>query len=240
MKILLICPPRTASKFMQININTWLNLRYGYSLHFANDYHIGAGECLFVSNPPNFGKLTLVENKLFYKNVDIPLNFLQELYERANILTKDNHLIVVKYMPIQFSIDDEITVLNELIPKFDMVYVFDRVDREDHKLSWCISFVLGCWSIFDQIKNKEKIDLFRKQKIDIDAVVPIYNEILTKYEKILEKIKFKDFKELLFEDIIAVKNSTEFCKLLELPTEEFLLDPFTKEFGVSKKEFLRT
>ena len=82
MRILLVTLPRSAGKFFQLNVNSWLFSKFGNCLTTHHSPEVGVGELLYVKNPEQQGWVKLHHNQL----VLMPGAFLiQEEFERQEI-----------------------------------------------------------------------------------------------------------------------------------------------------------
>jgi hypothetical protein len=234
MKILIIALPRTASKFLQINLNFYLKKMHGESFDHPVAKYIGAGELLYVKNTDQLGKLKSIHNKLFFDNIEVDV--MEELYNRIDILTSGIP-VVTKYMPIQFLPDQEIDILNYMIGKFDKIYILNRENYIDHMHSWCISYLLKSWRTDDL--QKELIQKSLQQKIQIDySVKSIFDNMVKNYNFVLSNIDKTNSINLEFNDIIKINSSKNMCDLLKIEYIDFYFYDKMTEYGDYKKDMI--
>jgi hypothetical protein len=234
MKILLISMPRSGGKFFQINTNSYLTSRFNHPLTTLIHSQVGVGELLYVKNIEQQGFVEQQEEKLVLKSG--PIQLWQEFYDRLKLVCSGPP-VVAKYMPIQFLPEQEVEILNTMIPMFDRVYLGHRINYEEQKLSWCLAKELDSWFPGNQQRNIKHKTIQNPHKLntntphEFDQMFNHYNCVVDEIQKIPLAETIKKF---VFEELIRVSNCTEFCEFLDLPIKEFTFYRNMKEFGDKK------
>ena len=234
MQILLITLPRSAGKFFQLNVNSWLLSKFGNCLTTHHSPEVGVGELLYVKNPEQQGWVKLYHNQL----VLMPGAFLiQEEFEKRLNFVCSGKPVVAKYMPIQFSAEEEIQVLQRIIPMFDRVFLLRRKDSADHRLSFCLSNQLDSW-----LPSKTQRDIIthtvQNPIIPNWELFQSFDKMLDEFMHIIDNLNPSQIDEIWFDDIISCQNDQEFCTYLELPYHPFSFTKDMQEFGALKRQML--
>ena len=212
--------------------------KFGHSLTTHHSPEVGVGELLYVKNLEQQGWVTLHHKRL----VLMPGPFLiQEEFEKRLSFICSGDPVVAKYMPIQFSVQEEVEILLRIIPMFDRVFLLRRQNFTDHRLSFCLSLQLDSW-----VPNKTQKDIINKTMNSpillnpelftaFDNMLGNFNSIITTVEKKLSK----DLQTIFFDDIIKCDNDSKFCTFLTLPYVPFKFISNMQEFGSDKSQMLK-
>lgn len=233
MKILLLALPRSGTKFAQVNLNFYLTKKYGITLNnpeSPSTKYIGYGELLNVTIALKNHHLTLENNRL--GKIDKTFDNDEEFESRFKI-SQCGIPVVAKYMPTVHTVEKEIEIVTRLINSFDKVYIFNRINVYDHILSIAISQKLNSWnksSVQDQlIKSsiENKIVVHNTELDRLKKSIDTFNEIInqSRNEKCVD---------IMFEELIKVKDKLSFCNLFHIEYEDFFFYDNFEEYSHNK------
>jgi hypothetical protein len=241
MKILIATLPRTGSKFLQMNLHSYLQAagQVTKMIHPVYDEINGLGEFLNPINIKKHSERSADDRPMFKYTANLTndsnILFIESLIDKD--IEIENRLQILKKLTKPYVLKEIIFPTNnaqQLMPEVDLVYTIRRNIKE-RMLSVIVARFTGIYT-----KNAlipEAVASFNKDKIIVDK--EMVNDIL-EFEKTYMRLVFPKTKtrELLYEDIIAIEDSQSFCSLTGLPFVNFRFIKDTVEFGNQKYEMI--
>lgn len=235
MRILLISLPRCGSKFLQININSWLVAKNGHSLAHPNAPMIGFGELLHPDHAEQQGHLVERDGRLVLEPEGQDL--LAELDHRISMFARSAS-VVAKIMPYQEPLEENEKRLRAMVASADRSYLLRR-NVDDMRSSWLLSHRYGSWSpgidqrriIEDALANGSNTSNDAGIMSGIDHKIRVFNSII-------ERCGDLGITPIDFNNIIKLTGPADMCDLLGLPRAEFRWIGNMVEYGSLKAKLL--
>lgn len=229
MKILLNAMPRTASKWLSVNLGKYLQNYYDNK---DKTYVIFNW---FIKNKPNSlffdGRMIQIGKKFKFSN--IPVNVDNEANDRINLLKNYDFPIIIKEHPQSWQ---ALIAIEQLKTVSDRYYTLRRRNKFEQCISQCICEKTKIWESGLELKNALIECSINPFEIDTSFFMQRLQQIFLDNQYFDQQ---DSAKHLYFEDIIEIKNPQDFCLYLGLPMFNFQLDNyFAEEYGDQKKTII--
>lgn len=229
MKILLNALGRTRSKWVATNLHSYLKT-FGetHNLWPTLDLftqHLNGG--LYIQNQIDFdGSILTISNKPAQEKT-------LESMARLNYARQSNLNMCIKIHP---TCDREIAMVNEVKKFCQYYFTLARKDIFEQALSLSLGYSTNIW-----VPGVEQIKAISSLKskpvtIQIDSFQNVVENLQRQTEYLTNE---KSNKFIYMEDTFTVRDSKDFCDMLNLEHKEFMLDQrYGKEYGEFKKEII--
>ena len=229
MKTLVLSMPRMASKQITFNLYRYFLARYESVsiIKEVVDIEPSLDELFNIWHHRFKCKLIREQNNLI-RTDKIITSVRDEIDNRYKLVGELEGPYVIKHFP------NENDITPFLINQVDRVYTLSRNDIFGNALSICVSRISRAW-IKSSFQEKAIADM-----IEVPAIVSA-DEFGYTIRQILHynKTYLTDAAYVLeFDDICAVSNSFDFCKLLNLEYIEFDFIKVGEEFGNNKTKMI--
>ena len=229
MKTLVLSMPRMASKQITFNLYRYILARYESVsiIKEVVDIEPSLDELFNIWHHRFKCKLIREQNNLI-RTDKIITSVRDEIDNRYKLVGELEGPYVIKHFP------NENDITPFLINQVDRVYTLSRNDIFGNALSICVSRISRAW-IKSSFQEKAIADM-----IEVPAIVSA-DEFGYTIRQILHynKTYLTDAAYVLeFDDICAVSNSFDFCKLLNLEYIEFDFIKVGEEFGNNKTKMI--
>ena len=229
MKTLVLSMPRMASKQITFNLYRYFLARYESVsiIKEVVDIEPSLDELFNIWHHRFKCKLIREQNNLI-RTDKIITSVRDEIDNRYKLVGELEGPYVIKHFP------NENDITPFLINQVDRVYTLSRNDIFGNALSICVSRISRAW-IKSSFQEKAIADM-----IEVPAIVSA-DEFGYTIRQILHynKTYLTDAAYVLeFDDICAVSNSFDFCKLLNLEYIEFDFIKVGEEFGDNKTKMI--
>ena len=229
MKTLVLSLPRMASKQITFNLYRYFLARHESVsvIHKVVDIEPSLDELFNIWHHRFKCKLVRDGNNLI-RTTDAIASASDEIENRCKLVSELNGPYVIKHFP------SENDITSFLINQVDRVYTLSRNDIFSNALSMCVSKISKAW-IKSSYQEKAIADM-----IEVPVIV-LADEFSYAIRQILyyNKTYLTDTAYILeFNDICAISNSFDFCKLLNLEYIEFDFIKVGEEFGDNKTKMI--
>jgi hypothetical protein len=230
-KVAIHALPRSGTKNLQINFQKYL-LTYGADKVLAPLCSVGLGEPFIFPDSDFKTKRTCYRMKyadtgLYYEETKVYTHVVSEMISRFDFLI--NHpkkgwvykrSIWQHHDPVAF----------ETTTKTDKPIVVIRHDTFEHCVSFCLARHLNLWEQGQQMQQAITTHLENKIEISLADFEENY-----KWFNRNNEIKYpKEFQIVNFEDMVKIKDNTEFCNFFNIEYRNFDFSPFEIEYGNNK------
>ena len=236
MKIAIHSLPRSGTKNLIINFH-----RYLKSLDYpVVNYNCDRG----LDEPFNFkddarnpemktlSKMVskTINGEIVYRSHETPVDIEFEMRRRLQILINLNLSWVFRRVPF-YAFDP---ILYDTLVNVDKSIVILKDNVFEHCVSYTLASQLGIWDAGEQMNNA--IEYYTKNQIEL--------EIKRFEDRYIQFYRFNRMKwlspalVLKFEEMVNIKDSTEFCEFFQIPDNDFTFSQFEIEFGNNKLEMI--
>lgn len=234
MKFVISTLPRSGSKVFQSNLHRYLESidhcsALFYDVSVSSD--TGLGEFFNHENSYDFcnKKAVLLRGEKVIISDDDVESIEEEVEKRLQIFKKINQTVV----KCLWSTETQHTLIKNVSEAADKKFVLYR-DPVEHILSAAVTFHTNILHACPE--QQEVISLHRTHRLAVNKDYVVH--CVSRYNEFRRHMPYGNAQWIKFEDLIAAKDSEEFCSILGLPHSPFTLFTDSKEYAENKRDMI--